>query len=69
MKTIEDARNHCRYVGEEIEKAVADGEDLFARFEGTPILRSRWSATEAGKPWSAANWAAMIPVSSFPNPA
>lgn len=34
MKTIEDARNHCRYVGEEIEKAVADGEDLFARFEG-----------------------------------
>ena len=39
MKTIEDARNHCRFVGEGIEKAVADGEDLFARFEGTQILR------------------------------
>ena len=39
MKTIEDARNHCRFVGEGIEKAVADGEDLFARFEGTPLLR------------------------------
>ena len=39
MKTIEEARNHCRYVGEGIEKAVADGEDLFARFEGTPLLR------------------------------
>ena len=34
MKTIEDARNHCRFVGEGIEKDVADGEDLFARFEG-----------------------------------
>ena len=30
---------HCRFVGEGIEKSVADGEDLFARFEGTPILR------------------------------
>ena len=34
MKTIEDGRSHCRYVGEGIEKAVEDGEDLFARFEG-----------------------------------
>lgn len=24
---------HCRFVGEGIEKAVAEGEDLFARFE------------------------------------
>ena len=39
MKTIYDARNHCRFVGEGIEKSVADGEDLLARFEGTPILR------------------------------
>ena len=39
MKTIEDARNHCRFVGEGIEQCVADGEDLFARFEGTPLLR------------------------------
>ena len=39
MKTIEDARNHCRHVGEGIEKDVADGEDLFARFVGTQILR------------------------------
>lgn len=39
MKTLEDARNHCRFVGEGIEKDVADGEDLFARFEGVPLLR------------------------------
>ena len=39
MKTIENARNHCRFVGEGIEKSVADGEDLLARFEGTPTLR------------------------------
>ena len=39
MKTIEDARNHCRFVGEGIEKDVAEGGDLGARFEGTPLLR------------------------------
>ncbi len=39
MKTIYDARNHCRFLGEGIEKSVADGEDLFAWFEGTPVLR------------------------------
>ncbi len=39
MKTLEEVKAHCRFVGEGIEKGVADGEDLFARFEGTPILR------------------------------
>ena len=39
MKTLEEVKAHCRFVGEGIEKSVADGEDLFARFEGTPILR------------------------------
>ena len=34
MKTIEDARNHCRFVGEGIEKAVANGEDPPARCAG-----------------------------------
>ncbi len=39
MKSLEEVKAHCRFVGEGIEKSVADGEDLFARFEGTPILR------------------------------
>ena len=39
MKTLEEVKAHCRFVGEGIEKSVADGEDLLARFEGTPILR------------------------------
>ena len=39
MKTIEDARNHCRFVGEGIEKDVAAGGNLGERFEGTPMLR------------------------------
>lgn len=39
MKTIEDARNHCRFVGEGIEKDVTEGKDLGERFEGTQLLR------------------------------
>ncbi len=39
MKSLEEVKAHCRFFGEGIEKGVADGEDLFARFEGTPILR------------------------------
>ena len=44
MKSLEEVKAHCRFVGEGIEKSVADGEDLFARFEGTPVFGSRWSA-------------------------
>ncbi len=39
MRTLEEVKAHCRFVGEGIEQLVADGEDLFARFEGTPVLR------------------------------
>ena len=39
MQTIEEAREHCRFVGKDIEKMVADGEDLGARFEGTQMIR------------------------------
>ncbi len=39
MQTIEEAREHCRFVGKDIEKMVADGEDLGARFEGTQLIR------------------------------
>ncbi len=39
MKTLDDTRKHCRSVGERIEMAVADGEDLGAYFEGTQLLR------------------------------
>ena len=38
MQTLEEAREHCRFVGKDIEKMVADGEDLGARFEGTQML-------------------------------
>ena len=34
MQTIDEVREHCRFVGKGIEKMVADGEDLRARFEG-----------------------------------
>ncbi len=34
MQTIDEAREHCRFVGKGIEKMVADGEDLNAKFEG-----------------------------------
>ena len=39
MQTLDDARRHCRSVGERIESAVANGEDLGAYFEGTQLLR------------------------------
>ena len=39
MKTKEEAREHCRSVGRDIEKCVAEGGDLLARFEGLPMLR------------------------------
>ena len=39
MQTIDEAREHCRFVGRDIEKMVADGEDLGARFEGTQMIR------------------------------
>ena len=39
MQTLEEAMEHCRFVGEGIEKAVADGEDLLEKFEGTQMLR------------------------------
>ena len=32
MQTIEEAREHCRYVGKGIEKAVVDGMDLCEYF-------------------------------------
>lgn len=39
MKTLEEVKAHCRSVGERIEMAIADGEDLGAYFEGTQLLR------------------------------
>ena len=39
MQTIDEAKSHCRFVGKDIEKMVADGEDLGARFEGTQMIR------------------------------
>ena len=39
MQTIDEVREHCRDVGKGIEKMVADGEDLRARFEGTQMIR------------------------------
>ena len=34
MQMIDEVKKHCRDVGEGIEKMVADGEDLDAKFEG-----------------------------------
>ena len=39
MQTIDEVREHCRFVGEGMEKMVADGEGLRARFEGTQMIR------------------------------
>ena len=39
MQTIDEVKAHCRFVGEGIEKMVADDEDLNAQFEGTQIIR------------------------------
>lgn len=39
MQTMKEVREHCRFVGKDIEKMVADGEDLRARFEGTQMIR------------------------------
>lgn len=39
MSNIEDAKVHCRFVGEGIERDVAEGKDLCERFEGTQLLR------------------------------
>ena len=38
MQTIDEVREHCRFVGKGIEKTVADGEDLTAKFEGTQLI-------------------------------
>lgn len=38
MNTIEEARTHCRFVGEGIERDVAEGKNLGERFEGTQLL-------------------------------
>ena len=34
MQTINESRERCRFVGEGIEKMVAEGEDLTAKFDG-----------------------------------
>ncbi len=39
MSNIEEAKAHCRFVGEGIERDVAEGRDLGERFEGTQLLR------------------------------
>ena len=40
MQTIEEAREHCRFVGKQIEEAVASDKDLAEYFEGNlPVLR------------------------------
>ena len=40
MQTIEEVRKHCRDVGQDIEKAVADGEDLREYFvDQVPMFR------------------------------
>ncbi len=44
MQTIDEVREHCRFVGKGIEKTVADGEDLTAKFEGTQLI---WYAFDA----------------------
>ena len=38
MQTIDEVRELCRFVGKGIEKIVADGEDLAAKFEGTQLI-------------------------------
>ena len=38
MQTLDEAREHCRFVGKGIEKMVADGEDLRERFDGTQMI-------------------------------
>ena len=38
MQTIAEVREHCRFVGKGIEKAVAEGEDITAKFEGTQLI-------------------------------
>ena len=39
MQTIDEAKEDCRFVGERIEKMVAEGEGLTAKFEGTQLIR------------------------------
>ena len=39
MQTIDEVREHCRFVGEGIEKMVVDGDDLSTRFDGAQIIR------------------------------
>lgn len=38
MQTIDETREHCRLVGKDIEKMVADGEDLGARLKFFTII-------------------------------
>lgn len=39
MNTIEEAREHCRFVGEGIERDIAEGKAPVDIFEGTQLLR------------------------------
>ena len=39
MQTIEEAKEHCRFVAQGIVDAVAAGEDLGEKFEGVQMVR------------------------------
>ena len=39
MKTLEDIKVHCRFVGEGVEKCIAEGGDLLGYFGDVPMLR------------------------------
>lgn len=39
MKTPKEVKTHCRFVGEGIERDVAEGKDLFDIFGNLPMLR------------------------------
>ena len=68
MQTIDEVKEHCRFVGEGIEKMVADDEDINAQFEGTQIIRFKVEK-DGNDVSSAARWMATIRTLSFPKAA
>jgi len=56
MNTFDEVKEHCKFVADGIAKAVADGEDLGRKFEGSQQIRFLIEKEADGRPKVAGGW-------------
>jgi len=56
MESIEEVKEHCKFVAEGIAKAVDDGEDLGSKFEGSQQIRFLIEKDTDGRPKVVGGW-------------